>query len=262
MNEQKNFKAVILFLAIVITAAPAFADSCCPNCAAKTQTTKASNAQTSKLMADQHKTLMQTKIFLDSPSAILARTKALNLTAEQNRKLMEIERQARKKALAVLTSAQRKKLGNVSVAPIGLASVCEKTCGTMTARASVNKQTQAAQQIICPVAGGKINKDIFTAYQGKKVYFCCAGCMGTFKANPQKYLDKLPQFEKAQPPVKAIAASAGTEQKVCPIMGGGINKAVFTKYKGKKVYFCCAGCETPFLKNPEKYLSKLPQFKN
>jgi YHS domain-containing protein len=52
------------------------------------------------------------------------------------------------------------------------------------------------------------------------------------------------------------------EQTTCPIMGSGIDKAVFTVYKGKKVYFCCAGCETPFLKNPEKYLSKLPQFKN
>ena len=35
-------------------------------------------------------------------------------------------------------------------------------------------------------------------------------------------------------------------------MGGKINKSVFATYKGKKVYFCCAGCETPFLKNPEK----------
>ncbi len=52
------------------------------------------------------------------------------------------------------------------------------------------------------------------------------------------------------------------EQTVCPVMGGKINKSVFATYKGKKVYFCCAGCETPFVKNPEKYLSKLPQFKN
>jgi YHS domain-containing protein len=262
MIERKNFKAVIFLLVTVIAAAPAFADNCCPGCAAKTQTPKASNTQTSKLMADQYKTLMQTKIFLDSPMAIMARTKVLSLTTEQNRKLLEIERQARKKALAVLTPGQRKKLGNVSVAPISMASLCQTMCGKMTAGTTVNKQTQTAQQIACPVAGGKINKDVFTVYKGKKVYFCCAGCMGTFKASPQKYIDKLPQFKKAQPPAKAIAASAESEQKVCPIMGGGINKAVFTKYKGKKVYFCCAGCETPFLKNPEKYMSKLPQFKN
>jgi YHS domain-containing protein len=195
MIEQKNFKAVIFLLAMVIAAAPAFADSCCLNCAAKTQITKASNTQKSKLMADQYKTLMQTKIFLDSPSAILARTKALSLTAEQNRKLLEIERQARKKALAVLTPVQRKKLGNVSVAPISMASLCKKMCDKMTAANTMNKKTQVAQQTVCPVMGGKINKSVFATYKGKKVYFCCAGCETPFLKNPEKYLSKLPQFK-------------------------------------------------------------------
>ncbi len=52
------------------------------------------------------------------------------------------------------------------------------------------------------------------------------------------------------------------EQTVCPVMGGAIDKKYFTEYKGKKVYFCCPGCEAEFLKSPEKYLGKLPQFKN
>ena len=52
------------------------------------------------------------------------------------------------------------------------------------------------------------------------------------------------------------------EQTVCPVMGGAINKEYYTVYKGKKVYFCCPGCEEEFLKSPEKYLGKLPQFKN
>ena len=49
-------------------------------------------------------------------------------------------------------------------------------------------------------------------------------------------------------------------QTTCPIMGGAINKAVFVEYQGKKVYFCCKGCETEFNKEPEKYVAKLPQF--
>ena len=51
------------------------------------------------------------------------------------------------------------------------------------------------------------------------------------------------------------------EQTTCPIMGGAIDKAFFTEYQGKKVYFCCPGCKPEFEKNPEKYLAKLPQFK-
>ncbi|MCK4998304.1 MAG: YHS domain-containing protein, partial [Anaerohalosphaera sp.] len=31
--------------------------------------------------------------------------------------------------------------------------------------------------------------------------------------------------------------------------------------KGKKVYFCCPGCDAEFKKDPEKYIGKLPQFK-
>ena len=51
------------------------------------------------------------------------------------------------------------------------------------------------------------------------------------------------------------------EQTVCPVMGGEINKEYFIVHEGKRVYFCCPGCEEQFLKEPEKYLDKLPQFK-
>ena len=37
---------------------------------------------------------------------------------------------------------------------------------------------------------------IFTEYQGKKVYFCCRGCDQKFRADPGKYLSKLPQFQE------------------------------------------------------------------
>jgi len=54
----------------------------------------------------------------------------------------------------------------------------------------------AIEQITCPVMGGAINKDIFVEYEGKKVYFCCAGCEKKFEADPEKYIAKLPQFNK------------------------------------------------------------------
>jgi len=51
------------------------------------------------------------------------------------------------------------------------------------------------------------------------------------------------------------------EQKVCPMTGMAVNKDIYTEYKGKKVYFCSQACKAEFLKDPEKYVSKLPQFK-
>lgn len=62
--------------------------------------------------------------------------------------------------------------------------------------------------------------------------------------------------------VKEQVASAVTEQTTCPVMGGAINTSIFTEYKGKKVYFCCPSCKDEFEKDPEKYVSKLPQFQN
>jgi len=58
-----------------------------------------------------------------------------------------------------------------------------------------------------------------------------------------------------------MQANGPAEQTLCPVMGGAINKKHFIEYKGKKVYFCCPGCDDIFLKDPEKYMDKLPQFK-
>ena len=58
------------------------------------------------------------------------------------------------------------------------------------------------------------------------------------------------------------AVSAAVVQTTCPIMDQPINKSLFTEYKGKKVYFCCLGCKEKFEQEPEKYLAKLPQFKD
>lgn len=55
-------------------------------------------------------------------------------------------------------------------------------------------------------------------------------------------------------------AKAEIEQTICPVMSSPIDKNVFVVYQGKKVYFCCTNCKAEFEKNPEKYLSKLPQF--
>lgn len=46
-------------------------------------------------------------------------------------------------------------------------------------------------------------------------------------------------------------------QTLCPVMGGEINKTHYSDYKGKRVYFCCPGCDKTFSQNPEKYLEKI-----
>ncbi len=68
------------------------------------------------------------------------------------------------------------------------------------------------------------------------------------------------KLEPAAPTEAKQVVSEAIEQTICPVMGGAINKELYTEYKEKKVYFCCAGCKEKFEKEPDKYISKLPQF--
>ncbi|MEW5734265.1 MAG: YHS domain-containing protein [Thermodesulfobacteriota bacterium] len=52
---------------------------------------------------------------------------------------------------------------------------------------------QEKPQQFCPVMGGRVNKGLHTDYQGKRIYFCCAYCIGEFQKNPEKYLEKMKQ---------------------------------------------------------------------
>jgi len=47
------------------------------------------------------------------------------------------------------------------------------------------------------------------------------------------------------------------DQTLCPVMGAPIDKSVFVDYEGTRVFFCCPGCKSEFLKEPEKYLNKM-----
>jgi YHS domain-containing protein len=50
---------------------------------------------------------------------------------------------------------------------------------------------QVKPQTVCPVLGGNIDKKVYIDYQGKRIYFCCQGCEGKFKEDPEKYLKKF-----------------------------------------------------------------------
>jgi YHS domain-containing protein len=65
------------------------------------------------------------------------------------------------------------------------------TTETEQVAAAVSKEIE---QTTCPVMDGAINKNLFTEYKGKKVYFCCSGCKEKFEENPEQYIAKLPQF--------------------------------------------------------------------
>ena len=39
----------------------------------------------------------------------------------------------------------------------------------------------------CPVMGGETKKDLYVEHEGRKVYFCCPGCIPKFQKSPEQY---------------------------------------------------------------------------
>ncbi|HEV7299439.1 MAG TPA: YHS domain-containing protein [Tepidisphaeraceae bacterium] len=55
---------------------------------------------------------------------------------------------------------------------------------TQPAAAPVNK--------FCPIqTENPVDPDVTTDWNGKKVAFCCAGCIDEFKKDPEKYAEKM-----------------------------------------------------------------------
>ena len=57
----------------------------------------------------------------------------------------------------------------------------------------------------------------------------------------------------------SLWAAEAKPQTTCPVLGGNIDKNVFADYQGKRIYFCCQGCDAEFKKNPEKYMKKMEE---
>jgi len=57
--------------------------------------------------------------------------------------------------------------------------------------------------------------------------------------------------------LSAAEKAKSSVQTICPVMGGEINKNIYSDYKGFRIYHCCSACPGEFKKNPEKYMKKL-----
>ncbi len=58
------------------------------------------------------------------------------------------------------------------------------------------KKYNTDDQSVCPIMGSPVNKKsaeekgLVREYEGKKYYFCCAGCPEKFDKNPEIYIEK------------------------------------------------------------------------
>lgn len=52
-------------------------------------------------------------------------------------------------------------------------------------------------QQYCPVMPNmEVDRSIYVDHEGERVYFCCAGCVAAFEAEPEKYMAQLRQLHE------------------------------------------------------------------
>ncbi len=80
---------------------------------------------------------------------------------------------------------------------------------------------------------------------------------GAFKLDAELQIRAKPSMMSMPSETPAAENAEPKPQTLCPIMGGEINKEVFTDYNGMRIYFCCGGCDGTFMEDPEKYLKQM-----
>ena len=111
---------------------------------------------------------------------------------------------------------------------------------------NVWKTEDGKKHFVCPVMGNEgvvTSKTTYSDVDGKRYYYCCAGCSDKFEAEPAKYIKKLAV------PTNVIKSEKGDQYYKCP-MSGKVNKVekntAYSDVKGNRTYFCGPGCKTKF----------------
>lgn len=124
----------------VTTPAALYGTGCCPMMMADNQAGPKNMTEMMDMMKQmgmepemmaRMQLLMGTAVFVDSPAALQAQKDKLPLSQEQVDKLGAIEKEARRKALALLTPEQRTQLGDIPDKPLVMMEMCQEMMAKM-----------------------------------------------------------------------------------------------------------------------------------
>ncbi len=99
----------------------------------------------------------------------------------------------------------------------------------------------------CPVTGKPADPKISVLWQGERIFTCCEKCIVDVKTDPAAF------HAKAYPKDKIV----DVKNALCPIRGEPAKEDVTTVFQGRKVRFCCPGCDKAFRKEPNRHLALL-----
>lgn len=85
------------------------------------------------------------------------------------------------------------------------------------------------------------------------------GHEGHSHSSPEAKVSADAKPGKETPAARKLTAGEIGKEAICPVTGEKFKVAEDTismSYKGKVYYFCCAGCDKSFARNPEKYAAR------
>lgn len=107
-------------------------------------------------------------------------------------------------------------------------------------------------QTHCPMMGGEIDRELYTDVDGKRVYFCCAGCVEPFLEDAAALIAKMEETGVA-------FEEAPLSQPLCPVSGKDVARAIHTDHGDNRIYFCSDACREAFEQDPQPYLDQLAE---
>ncbi len=114
-----------------------------------------------------------------------------------------------------------------------------------------------------PVCGFEVDpqsaQDQFE-YKNQTYYFCCDGCLGMFKAEPEKYISaQPPALSLPEAPPAPIIEDTKPQTVKDPVCGMNVNpntaKGGQHIHENITYYFCNPRCNEKFRADPQKYLN-------
>ena len=108
----------------------------------------------------------------------------------------------------------------------------------------------------CPVSGqklGSMGDPIVKTYDGREVKFCCAGCVGRFETEKDKYFAEIDKkMIEQQLPYYPLETCVVMDEEL-----GSMGEPINHIYKNRLIRFCCKMCIKEFNENPKAYLEKI-----
>lgn len=129
---------------------------------------------------------------------------------------------------------------------VALSAVLSVLGGSLAA--SIDEKESALPK--CPIMGEEINFAVSTETPDGPVYFCCAGCIKKYTADPAKYTASVAEQRK-------LLAGREQVQVRCPIEGKASDPKITATHGGKSISFCSAECSKKFQAEPGKYAAGL-----